>query len=324
MDLFRRSALQKMLSPEQLDQLILISSPRDWIPLIGFCILILAGIIWSIWGSLTIDLRGQGILIKPGGYRIIQSPFEGQIIQLTPFKTGDTIQEGQVIGQLSQPVLELDIESTQKLLTNLQKEKSVSNNSNFMLENQIINTQSRLLFLQNEWLTKTRIISPNTGSFLAMRASPGVYVKPGDSILSMEALNGDIFAIIFLPPTTTNIHSLKPGMMVKIFLGLKINDQEGYIYGKVREISKFPVSPQVLTNILNNEYLVKFFFEQGPPYLVFVDLLKDSKTVSGYKWSPGSGKFINLKSGSLCSAMIQVAEQAPVNFLIPSLKRAQE
>lgn len=328
MDLFRKSALQRMLSPEQLDQLIQISKPRDWIALIGICIILVVMILWSVWGSITIELPGNGILIKPGGYRIIQSPVEGQITKITAFQPGDYIQAGQVIAEVSQPVLLLQIESKKELLANLEQQEKLGSTNLSSLNEQtqlkIAETKSQLHLLQNEWLVKSKILSPYSGSFLAMRTSTGIYIKPGDSILSLEDSSGKTSAIIFLPPTTTNNNAIKPGMLVKIFTGIEKNTENGYIIGQVSYVSKFPASPQVMTNMLNNEYLVKFFFQEGPPYLVYVDLMPDPQTKSGYKWSSPSGKSLNIMSGTLCSALIQVESQSPINFLIPNLKKVKE
>ena len=328
MDLFRKSALQRMLSPEQLDQLIQITRPRDWVALLGICAIIITIIIWSIWGTITLDVQGSGILIKPGGYLMIESPVEGQITKVSNFNVGDIIHVGQTIAEIAQPLLQLQIQAKNTYLANLeeQKKSALAKHSNLVdqIQLKIVETQFQLQLLQDQLRSNSKILSPYSGSFLAMRASDGTYVKAGDSILSMEHINGEITVALFLPPNTTNINSIKPGKLAKILLGLGKNTENGYLIGQVRSISRFPVSSQIMANILNNDYLVKYFSEKGPPYLVYVDLLLDPQTKSGYKWSSDAGKTISISSGTFCSALIQIATEPPINLLIPNFRKVQE
>jgi hypothetical protein len=320
MDLFRKSALQRMLSPEQLDQLIQITKPRDWIALLGICGILIALIIWSIFGSITIDIQGQGILIKPGGYLIVESPIEGQITKIIQPQAGEIINNGQVVAEVSQPLLQLKIAAAEKLLSQLEQQEK----NNPDVQAKIAQTKSQLALLKDEWQINTKIRSPYTGSFLAMRTGTGIYIRPGDSILSMENSAGKIIAVVFLPPTTTDINTIKPGMLTKIFIGLEKNSESGYLIGRVNHVSRFPASPQVMTAILNNDYLVKFFSQDGPPYLVYIDLIPDSHSVSGYKWSSIVDRKINIMSGTLCSALVEVASKPPINFVIPNVKKSKE
>ena len=46
-DLFRKSLLEKLSSPEQLDKMIVITPPRFWIAMAGAGLMIGAALIWS-------------------------------------------------------------------------------------------------------------------------------------------------------------------------------------------------------------------------------------------------------------------------------------
>jgi hypothetical protein len=63
--LFRRKALEKLASPEQLDQLMAITTPRSWLALFGLGGLLLAAVLWSVFGTIPTTVTGDGILI-PG------------------------------------------------------------------------------------------------------------------------------------------------------------------------------------------------------------------------------------------------------------------
>jgi HlyD family secretion protein len=51
-ELFRKKALEKAASPEQLDQVIQLVRPHHWLPLAAFGSLMAAGIAWSIIGRI--------------------------------------------------------------------------------------------------------------------------------------------------------------------------------------------------------------------------------------------------------------------------------
>lgn len=328
MDLFRKSALQKMHSPEQLDQLIVITNPRDWIALLGVCGILLVIIFWSIWGKITIDIPGSGIIIRPGGYRVIVSPVEGMIIKVIQLKSGALIPEGEVVAEISNPLLPLEIETTQTYLTKLTEELKKAESKRLpeadKIRIKILDTEYDLKKLQVRLETTSKIRSPYSGYFLAMRSDVGVYVRPGDSILSLEDVHRTLEVAIFLPPDTNEIEAIKPGMLAKVFPGISKDAEHGYLVGRVREVTKFPASPQVMMNFLNNEQLVKYFSEKGPPYIVYVDLIPDLNTVSGYQWSSASGKKVHIASGTLSSVLIQIASEPPINLIIPNIRKSDE
>jgi len=54
--LFRKDALERLSSPEQLDKAIIVSNPVSWLVLIGLTIIIAAGILWLIYGGLPVAI----------------------------------------------------------------------------------------------------------------------------------------------------------------------------------------------------------------------------------------------------------------------------
>lgn len=63
--LFRKESLERLSSPEQLDQLIQIVSPKSWLPLVTLGSLVSLALIWSIWGRIPVTATGQGVLVHP-------------------------------------------------------------------------------------------------------------------------------------------------------------------------------------------------------------------------------------------------------------------
>ena len=76
MSLFRRSALEKMSSPERLDEAMTAASPRYWIAFLGTFIIVAGAVAWGFLGSVPTRLNAQGILLNYGG-EIFSATSEG-------------------------------------------------------------------------------------------------------------------------------------------------------------------------------------------------------------------------------------------------------
>jgi HlyD family secretion protein len=64
--IFRKVALERMSSPEQLDQLLRVTTPRTWLALLSLVAFLTAVIAWGYWGELTTKVRGEGVLVHVG------------------------------------------------------------------------------------------------------------------------------------------------------------------------------------------------------------------------------------------------------------------
>ncbi|MEO1621147.1 MAG: hypothetical protein AAFU53_08965 [Cyanobacteria bacterium J06632_3] len=61
--IFRKEALERLSSPEQLDQLIKIVTPRSLLPLVALSGLLGCGLLWSIFGRIPVTTTGSGGLV---------------------------------------------------------------------------------------------------------------------------------------------------------------------------------------------------------------------------------------------------------------------
>lgn len=114
--IFRKVALERLSSPEQLDQVIRVTSPKGWIAVTMLGLMIAAALAWSVLGSLPSRVSGNGIFISAGG-RVadVLAPGSGTLSKLL-VRVGDTIQEGQVIAHLSQTEVEQRYRNAQQVL----------------------------------------------------------------------------------------------------------------------------------------------------------------------------------------------------------------
>jgi HlyD family secretion protein len=103
---FRAIALERAASPEQLDHLVGITRPVDWV--FGFVILLALGtaISWSVVGSIPTRTPAEGILISGGG-RVVDavSSAPGRLASME-VAVGDRVSQGQLIARIAQTDIE--------------------------------------------------------------------------------------------------------------------------------------------------------------------------------------------------------------------------
>ena len=79
--IFRKVALERLSSPEQLDQLVPLTSPIGWAAVVAIAAILAAAIGWSIFGTLPTSVQGSGILVSRGGHVFdAMSPVSGTLI----------------------------------------------------------------------------------------------------------------------------------------------------------------------------------------------------------------------------------------------------
>jgi HlyD family secretion protein len=123
--MFRKAALAKLASPEQLDSLMQVTTPKSWVALGACIVLIGAALIWGILGRTAERVSGAGILLKEGGIFSIEARGDG-IISEVAVNTGDEVKEGQVVVKLSQTAASTEIKQTEGLLSEQQSNRNRS------------------------------------------------------------------------------------------------------------------------------------------------------------------------------------------------------
>jgi HlyD family secretion protein len=111
--LFRKAALEKLASPERLDEMMHIISPSGWLSLIAVGIGLVALTVWSVVGTISIKVSGKGMLLRGGVVFDVSSTTEGRLAEVL-VKPGDHITEGDIIARLDRPALRLRIQNTRE------------------------------------------------------------------------------------------------------------------------------------------------------------------------------------------------------------------
>lgn len=123
-DMFRKVALERLSSPEQLDQLTRVVTPLGWLALVPLLALIGLAIAWGWFGRIPTKVFGKCVLINPVGLADVTSLSTGRVTEVLT-RVGHTVKVNQVVARVAQPELADRIEKAESRLRELEAQGSV-------------------------------------------------------------------------------------------------------------------------------------------------------------------------------------------------------
>ena len=96
--IYRKKLMERISSPEQLDEMIVITPPSYWLAILGGAVIIIATLIWSVFGSIPISMETTGIFVsaqmQDQETSDSQNIGEQQVICYVPISSGKKIIPG--------------------------------------------------------------------------------------------------------------------------------------------------------------------------------------------------------------------------------------
>jgi HlyD family secretion protein len=102
--LFRKASLERLSSPEELDQVITISVSGGWAALIAILLFCAAAGVWGVAGRLPTTATGSGMIVSTGGVLTVVSRGSG-IVRSVDVAVGQHVEANQVLALIAQPAL---------------------------------------------------------------------------------------------------------------------------------------------------------------------------------------------------------------------------
>jgi HlyD family secretion protein len=100
--LFRKEALEGLAGPEQLDEMVRVTSPLGWVALMTALVIVGGCLGWSVFGKYRTTVSGQGLLVPAGGAFVsVYAPKAGWLDSYR--QRGDAVKKGELLAQLSAP-----------------------------------------------------------------------------------------------------------------------------------------------------------------------------------------------------------------------------
>lgn len=194
------------------------------------------------------------------------------------------------------------------------------------LYKQAIPLQERVLALQERLQSFSEIRSMHHGVIVEIHKNPGVMLQQGESVALLELTSREDQDVEQEPEVVAYVApfqgvELKPGMEAQVIPESVREEEYGVMLGYVLSISPYPASPKGIMRVLDNQDLVKALTRDGSPVMALIRLQKDPGTPSGYRWSSGKGPPFTVKSGVQCAIRIIARSRAPIELIIPELKK---
>lgn len=104
-EIFRKVSLDRLSSPEQIDQLLQVTTTRGWVALVALCGCITAAVIWSVTSFTETTIKASGVISRSQGVATVVALGTGTVTEIT-VQIGETIRAGQVVAHVAQPSFE--------------------------------------------------------------------------------------------------------------------------------------------------------------------------------------------------------------------------
>ena len=98
--IYRKALLERMSSPDQLDKMIVITSPSFWLALLGGAVIVVVALVWSVFGRLPIKTEATGLFVPDQGTFYLAANTSG-IVSSLQVEIGDYVEQGDVVMTLS-------------------------------------------------------------------------------------------------------------------------------------------------------------------------------------------------------------------------------
>jgi hypothetical protein len=102
LDPFRKQALDRVSSPEELDRLVRVSRPGTWIALSGLLLVVVSVVLWATLTSITTTVSGLGFVLPEGGLAEA-STLRAGIVERIDVTPGQQVKPGDRIAVLELP-----------------------------------------------------------------------------------------------------------------------------------------------------------------------------------------------------------------------------
>ncbi len=115
---FRKKSLSKLSSPDELDTLLQITTPKTWVALITMVSCLIVVLLWGIYGQISYKINGSGMLMSSKGLFTIAAPSTGELSMVLA-EVGKKVSKGEVVAHIIHPDEAVEVNVAKKKLDGL-------------------------------------------------------------------------------------------------------------------------------------------------------------------------------------------------------------
>ena len=284
-NVYRKSALDKISSPDQLDKVLKVTSPMSWLALLGITLIIAFAVYWSFTGYLPSTITAPGVIVSANSStNTILSTQRGTVQKVT--RIGQRIYR-------DDPVLELaTADGTEYVKSNL------------------IGTVSEVLVKPGDSVENGTELLRVTPAVTAGQAEVVVcYVSISDVDKVEEAIrkkekqeDSNVYANVSLTSADSSSY--------------------GHMTARVINVDAWATSQKAISTVVgsDNSMAAVLSGEGKGVCAVTCELQPDTSTASGYAWSNKKGTNVSLSAPQMCSVRIETDREHPIDKLFAKLK----
>jgi NHLM bacteriocin system secretion protein len=152
--IFRKSLLDKLSSPEQLDKMIVITPPAFWVALSGAGLIIVTALLWSVFGRLPTDVDAQGIYMYGKGIHTTYAKTTG-VVEKIVASEGTVVKPGD-------PIAYLDATDVREKLVNCRKRINIVKAVTMDSQDDVVTSDNQsLMDIKNQLLSLDQTLEQN-------------------------------------------------------------------------------------------------------------------------------------------------------------------
>jgi len=156
------------------------------------------------------------------------------------------------------------------------------------------------------------------GRVTTLAAGIGQIVRTGTDVAAVEKVahaDDPLYATVYVPAQSAA--AVPAGATVDLTVSSVPAQRYGVLRGHVRSVDRTAQSAQSIAAFLGDDQLGRQFTQGGRPVAVTVRLDESPGTRSGYRGSTSDGPPFPLDSMTLATASVRLADQHPVDWLLP-------
>jgi HlyD family secretion protein len=157
---------------------------------------------------------------------------------------------------------------------------------------------SEVELLKSQLADQGKLKSRISGRVVEVTASVGDFLSPGSPVILVQpdADENQLTFVVFI--SSDQVKPVKKGMRTELELSAFPPTKYGKLVAEVVSVSPMPMSSSGLMKELRNDQLVNQITQNGSPFMVKVDILRDAKT-GEFLWSSSSTSKRELQVGML-------------------------
>jgi len=185
---------------------------------------------------------------------------------------------------------------------------------------EVADTQRMVSNLESQVTEQREIRSEHEGRIVELSVSEGQVISKGFRLGTIDTTtdSAELEAVVYF--RLDDGKKIQPGMRIRLNPATVQRERFGSLIAEVTEVSPYPVTASGAATVVGNMSVAAGLTRGNHQIEVFARLLKDEDAYSGYQWDRSDGPNLEITSGTVGSALVNIRTRPPITFVIPILR----